>query len=288
MNAGCVAGGLPRSETLDVTKARIDSLWGNYYRIKSRTNDMVLFDRVTPCVSSDIIDAYLAHENYPPRTIISELSLDSWVVMLNQKFVRDGFMYLLRGDAIGFASKGFYSKVYGYSKYSTKEIEGLLKSSREVGYFLYESDIFLTHPTPSYAGVAEELMFSQSAIGGSSFVSTTTSIPCAVVGSGVQSGRGVLSVCEVYVVKVPVEHVINSNTDNYFGINEDEVLVADYISSHEIVATFARTDTEGVYAYMHNLLGVTREDMRMEKADAKAKTKDDGREEMEKRYKMVS
>lgn len=264
-------GVLPRKENLAITMKRIDALWGNYDRMKQDPRMLLLFDRVTPYVPSEEIDRYLFRMQYPPRTLITELHLDSWSVSLNTKFIRAGCMYLFRGDNPGLTSKGFYSKVYGYSKYSTKQLEFLLENAREVGYFLYESELFLTHPMPSYAGIAEELMYSQSAIGGSSFVSATTSIPCAVAGSGVRPERGLQSAFEVYIVKVPVGYLINSNTDNFFGINEDEVLVADYISSSEIVATFARTDTEGMYRYMHKTLGVTRKDMRMGETGTRGK-----------------
>jgi hypothetical protein len=107
------------------------------------------------------------------------------------------------------------------------------------------------------------------------------------MGTGVRPNREVQSVYEVYVLKVPVEFLINSNTENYFGINEDEVLVADYIASSEVVATFARADIEGVYSYLHMVLGVTREDVRMGETDTRGESRDGGRERQEARYKMV-
>jgi len=47
-------------------------------------------------------------------------------------------------------------------------------------------------------------------------------------------------------------------------MEEDEVLVPDYISKGEIIAKFPRGKTEEIYQYMHELLGVTKEDLRIQ------------------------
>ena len=65
----------------------------------------------------------------------------------------------------------------------------------------------------------------------------------------------------MYVIKVPQEFVINSSTGNFFGMNENEYLIPDYITPDEIIAKFPRDDREGVYQHLHEQLGISEEDL---------------------------
>ena len=104
----------------------------------------------------------------------------------------------------------------------------------------------------------------QSQRGGSSFISATTSIPCAEAGTGNVPDAAEQLQYEIYVLKIPIDSVINSNTDNHFGLEEDEYLIPDYVSKDEIIAKFSRDNTEEVYQYLHELLGVSKEDLKLQ------------------------
>lgn len=183
---------------------------------------------------------------------------------LNPKFIKDGFVYLLRGDHPNLDKKGFYARTYGYGKLSTKQLAEQLGGSDEVGYALYGDERYLTVAKPSSDNKAEQLAYLQSAKGGSSFISTTTSIPCAEAGTGNVPDAAEQLQYEIYVLKIPIDSAINSNTENFYGMEEDEVLVPDYVSRKEIVVKFPRGKTEEVYQYLHDLLGITKEDLKIQ------------------------
>jgi len=217
-------------------------------KIQNDPELMALFDRKQEFDFKREIDEILREHGYPERTKVSELQLEKWKANLNPKFVKDGFVYLLRGDHPNLDKKGFYARTYGYGKLSTKQLAEQLSGSSD--------------------NKAEQLAYLQSAKGGSSFISTTTSIPCAEAGTGNVPDAAEQLQYEVYILKIPIDSAINSNTANHFGMEEDEVLVPDYISKDEIVAKFPRGKTEEVYQYLHDLLGVTKEDLKIqEKAE---------------------
>ncbi len=256
------------NESLEQRKERLDNLWTNYEKIQNDPELMALFDRKQEFDFKREIDEILREHGYPERTKVSELQLEKWKANLNPKFVKDGFVYLLRGDHPNLDKKGFYARTYGYGKLSTKQLAEQLSGSDEVGYALYGDERYLTVAKPSSDNKAEQLAYLQSAKGGSSFISTTTSIPCAEAGTGNVPDAAEQLQYEVYILKIPIDSAINSNTANHFGMEEDEVLVPDYISKDEIVAKFPRGKTEEVYQYLHDLLGVTKEDLKIqEKAE---------------------
>lgn len=201
--------------------------------------------------------------NYPKRSKISELNFDEWRVDINCKFVKDRHIYLLRGDHPNLEKKGFYSMPFGYGKKNTKQLSEELHSSEEVGYFLYGNEAYLGVAKPTHENITDELALKQSQIGGSTFISTTTSLETAIAGTGNQPNKEDQERYEIYVVKIPIEYVINSNTGNFFRMEEDEYLVPDYITPNEIVAKFSRDDRDGVYEYLHEELGVEKEDLRI-------------------------
>jgi len=252
------------NESLEQRKERLDNLWTNYEKIQNDPELMALFDRKQQFDFQREIDEVLREHGYPERTKVSELQLEKWKANLNPKFIKDGFVYLLRGDHPNLDQKGFYARTYGYGKLTTKQLAEQLHGSGEVGYALYGDERYLTTAKPSSDNTTEQLAYLQSAKGGSSFISTTTSIPCAEAGTGNVPDAAEQLQYEVYVLKIPIDSAINSNTANHFGMEEDEVLVPDYISKDEIVAKFPRGKTEEVYQYLHDLLGVTKEDLRIQ------------------------
>lgn len=252
------------NESLEQRKERLDNLWTNYEKIQNDPELMALFDRKQEFDFKREIDEILREHGYPERTKVSELQLEKWKANLNPKFVKDGFVYLLRGDHPNLDKKGFYARTYGYGKLSTKQLAEQLSGSDEVGYALYGDERYLTVAKPSSDNKAEQLAYLQSAKGGSSFISTTTSIPCAEAGTGNVPDAAEQLQYEIYVLKIPIDSATNSNTANHFGMEEDEVLVPDYVSKDEIIAKFPRGKTEEVYQYLHNLLGVTKEDLKLQ------------------------
>lgn len=249
----------------EATKARIDSLWSEVEKVQKDPELMSLFDRKTKYDSDKDPKTLLQEHNYPQRTKISDLKFESWVASLNQKFIKDGFMYLLRGDYPNLERKGFYSLPYGYGKKTTVElsVSTKLRSPGEVGYFLYGQEVYLTLANTKSTSVVESLAFQQSARGGSSFISTTTNLECAIAGTGNVPNVEEQKAYEVYVVRVPTTDVINSNTGNYFGMNEMEYLIPDYVAPDEIVAKFPRSQEDAIFEFMHSTLGISREDMGM-------------------------
>ncbi len=252
------------NESLEQRRERLDNLWTNYEKIQNDPELMALFDRKTQFAFQREIDEILKEHGYPERTKISELRLEQRTANLNPKFIKDGFVYLLRGDHPNLDQKGFYARTYGYGKLTTQQLAEQLHGSDEVGYALYGDERYLTTAKPSSENIAEQLAYLQSAKGGSSFISATTSIPCAEAGTGNVPDAAEQLQYEIYVLKIPVDSAINSNTGNFYGMEEDEVLVPDYISKGEIIAKFPRGKTEEIYQYMHELLGVTKEDLRIQ------------------------
>ncbi|MDX9970337.1 MAG: hypothetical protein RBS56_00310 [Candidatus Gracilibacteria bacterium] len=251
-------------ENIEQRKQRLDSLWLNWEIIKDNPELVALFDRKIQFDFARDVDNILEKNGYPQRTKISELQFETWEPRLNPKFIKDGFIYLLRGDYPNLDEKGFYTRTYGYGKLSTKQLTEQLQSSDEVGYAIYGDERYLTVAKPLSQSIAEELAVKQSQIGGSSFISATTSIPCAEAGTGNVPDAAEQLQYAIYVLKIPIDSVINSNTDNYFGLEEDEYLIPDYVSKNEIIAKYSRDNTEEVYQYLHELLGVSREDVRLQ------------------------
>src|SRR3989338_8227204 len=121
------------NESLEQRKERLDNLWTNYEKIQNDPELIALFDRKQQFDFQREIDEILREHGYPERTKVSELKLDKWKVNLNPKFIKDGFVYLLRGDHPNLDKKGFYARTYGYGKLTTQQLAEQLRSSDEVG-----------------------------------------------------------------------------------------------------------------------------------------------------------
>lgn len=251
-----------RNETMEQKRDRVDGLWAEYGKVEGNSELMSLFDRKKGLISQKDPATLLRENGYPPRTKATELNLPAWKVGFNQKFVKDGYIYLLRGDHPGQENKGLYSRPFAYGKKTTEHLSHDLGAPDEVGYFLYGDERYLSAAKPKTGSVVEELAYDQSAKGGSSFVSTTTNLETAIAGTGNQPDVTEQSQYEVYVIKVPVADVLRRPDNlNQFGLNEEEYLVPDYIPPNEVVAKFPRDQKDAIYNYFQAELGLTREDL---------------------------
>lgn len=250
-------------ETVAQKKARLDTLFASSEAVERDSELMSLFDRKKRFASTKSPDALLRAHGYPPRTKIAALRLDPARTALNQKFVKDGHIYLLRGDYPHSDEKGFYARTYGYGKLSTAQLATRLHGPDEVGYALYDDERFLTITKPLSKSVLEELALLQSVRGGSSFISLTTSIISAEAGTGNQPDREEQRTYQIYVARVPVEVAMRGLVGDAFVLEEDEYLVPDYVAKEEILAAFPRTDKEQIYEYLRKQLNIAREDVRL-------------------------
>jgi len=103
-------------ESLEQRKERLDNIWANWQKIQNDPELLSLFGRKKELISKREVDEVLREHDYPERTKISELQFETWQVNLNPKFIKDGFVYLLRGDNPNLDKKGFYTRTYGYGK----------------------------------------------------------------------------------------------------------------------------------------------------------------------------
>lgn len=182
----------------------------------------------------DTVKRLLEKNNYPKRSKRIKIS---GIQELNEKFVKDGYIYLLRGAEAGQMS-GFFAYPYCQSKinleeylkrYSTKTVEKLLEKHGEIG--------------KGY------------------FISATTKLPlttkfCHKVGN--ESGS-------IYILKMKPEDVYRLPPHkleflptfmNAEDFNEEEYVTPDYIMPNELVEEFEYTDYIGVYKYLTEVIGL--------------------------------
>lgn len=101
------------SENQQANRQRLDRVWAAWQEVKDMPELVALFDRNSEQPAGVNPVELLAEHGYPPRSTIGELDLGEWTASLDPKFVKDGCMYLLRGDNPSQGSKGFYSRTYG-------------------------------------------------------------------------------------------------------------------------------------------------------------------------------
>lgn len=244
-------------------KDRIDKLWSAWKDIQKVPELVNLFDRKKTYTGQYTPEILLSKHHYPVRSKISDLPFEKWTVDLNPKFIKEGHMYLLRGDHPNLENEGFYSRPFAYGKKSTLQLTKDLKGANEVDYFLQPKHTPTIGSETYGRSIADQLGLYQSQVGGSSFISTTTSLRCAWAGTDNQPNREEQSKYEIYVMKIPTEFIINTNIADVFIVEEDEYLIPDFISPSEILTKFKRDHVEAVYEYMNKELGVTREDLGM-------------------------
>jgi hypothetical protein len=243
-----------------LAQEKLSSVWGHVEEVQSSPELVALVDRTTVMEGREPSELLATHR-YPERSTVAALDLGEPIEPLNEKFVKDGHMYVLRGDHPGQQTQGFYSRTYGYGKKNTAELSKEIGSPTATGYILYGDERYLQYPQPHANSVSGELAFLQSARGGSSFVSTTTSLSSARPGTGNQPSEAEKASTEIYIARVPVAAIVRSPTGNHFGLDEYEYLVPDYIGAEEVVAHFPRNDTEAIYDYLRQQLGISREDI---------------------------
>lgn len=139
---------------------------------------------------------------------------------LNQKFIKDGYMYLLRGAKNG-QETGFYSAEY--AKKNT--IENLKLDPNKVAY-------------------------AQRLNGNTPFISATTDVYTAASFANHE---------RIYVLKIPVEDVymFEEDTDDMFlGLVEEEYMIPDYIGKEEIIRSFRYDKFKQIYNFLAKEIGL--------------------------------
>lgn len=182
----------------------------------------------------DHVENLLLQNNYPKRSKHITLSQTQ---KLNSKFVKDNFIYLLRGAEVGQMS-GFFSYQYCRTKLNLEQ-------------YCQANPLF----TPNTA------FNEHSQIGQGYFISATTKLPlttkfCHKVGN--QSGS-------IYILKVPVNEVFRLLPHkpaflppfiNPEDFNEEEYVIPDYIMPNELLKEFEYTDYLGVFQYLTKNIGL--------------------------------
>ncbi|MCC2631525.1 MAG: hypothetical protein K0S20_224 [Patescibacteria group bacterium] len=249
------------TETPEEQTMRLESIWETYTKEVSQDPElMALISRKEVFESEHKPQDILAEHHYPPRSSIGELQFEKWKPELNPKFIKDGKMIVLRGDYQGIERKGLYSYAYAYLKRTTKMLTEELRSPQDANLLLYGEK--WREKELSTSNIADELANNQSAVGRSSFISTTTNIPCAQAGTGNQATEEERSQYHIYVIGVPTDSIVNRPKEiDLYGLDEEEYLVPDTISPNEIIAHFPNNQPEELFQYLHDLLGVSKEDL---------------------------
>lgn len=176
----------------------------------------------------------LSKNNYPQRSKNIKLS---GTQKPNEKFIKDGFIYLLRGAEHGQMS-GFFAYPYCQYKLNLEEY-----CKRNPGF------------TPNVA------LDRHSQIGKGYFISATTKLPlttkfCHKVGNKTGS---------IYILKIRIDEVyrLKAHTIPFIPdfieqeeFNEEEYVIPDYIMPNELLKEFEYTDYIGVYNYLTEVIGL--------------------------------
>lgn len=142
---------------------------------------------------------------------------DSKTMNLNDKFIKDGYIYLLRGSKKNLEN-GITSKLYREGK--------TLKNSGV---------------TPDTMAMAHVLN------GNTAFISTTTSYYVAASFSKKDT---------IYIVKIPINDIYVYVDDLTISLEESEYLVPDFIEEKEIVSSFKYDDLKSIYLYLKEDIGL--------------------------------
>lgn len=154
----------------------------------------------------------------------------------NAKFIKDGYIYLLRGDQKG-QSSGFFS--YGY-------IQGKENIS---GYIETQKDITL-----------ETLAYQHGIKGKGRFISATTNLGIAEQ-FATDYDNGSIYIIKIkensaYKVEQPIDKLNMSSFDLDLGNGEREYLIPDCIYPDEICAEFKCYEHRKVFNYLVNVVGL--------------------------------
>lgn len=180
------------------------------------------------------VEQLLSQNNFPKRSGPIKIS---GTQKPNPKFIRDGFIYLLRGAEAGQMS-GFFAYPYCQLRMNLQEY-----CRRN------------PHLTPN------SMLEKHSQIGKGYFISATTKLPlttkfCHKVGDKAGS---------VYILKMKPEEVYRLKPHkpdlvpqfmDLQEFNEEEYIIPDYVVPNELVKEFEYTDYRGVFQYLKEVIGL--------------------------------
>lgn len=185
------------------------------------------------------VEKILSENGYPKRS--SKINFRK-IQKPEQKFIKDGYLYVFRGSRKGQKS-GFYSYQYGTEK---QNVSQYLKA----------------HPSVS----AEDLANKQSLKGKERFISTT-SLMTALGFSKFSKKDNIAG--SIYIIKIKPEDAYKTftpmqdflkMTEKKAGENEGkderEYLIPDYIKPEEIVKEFDCRDLNGIYEFLRKDVGL--------------------------------
>lgn len=190
------------------------------------------------------VNEVLQKNGYPERS--KNLKLKK-LKPQNNKFIKDGYIYLLRGTKKG-QSSGFFTYPYVNDK---KNVEQYLRE----------------HPKVN----ADYLASQQSMKGRERFISTTTDITVAAQFTALNLEKRTSG--SIYVLKVKPEDAFRVVSpiahDMFFGAkdsgDESEYLIPDFVKPEEILKEFKYNDYQGIYDYLKNEIGlnITKSDINL-------------------------
>ena len=205
------------------------------------SNDLkILFERklqlgnLTSNTLQESVEKLLSKNNYPKRSksIILPRTREP-----NKRFVKDGYLYLLRGAEYGQMS-GFFSYLYCQLKLNLEEY--------------CKKNVNLT---PIH------ILEKHSEMGKGYFISATTKLPTTTKFAhrvGEKNGS-------IYILKLKPNEVFALETHkplfvpNFMDLetfNEEEYVIPDYVMPSEILKEFEYTDYSGVFRYLTETIGL--------------------------------
>ena len=156
----------------------------------------------------------------PKRRTSIERFVEKKENKIDENFIKDDFLYLIRCDQPGLREKGLTSKAWQEEKLS---LDKYLRDSKKWKKNSVLKDRF------------NELLETQGQVGGTPFVSATTQVSIAL---GFKE-----HLKSFYIFKVPVEEVVyNYRTPARGVLPEIEYLVPDFVRPEEILEELSATD----------------------------------------------
>lgn len=181
------------------------------------------------------VDKILSENGYPKRS--ENLRLTK-LKPQNTKFIKDGYLYLLRGSRQGQMS-GFYTFPYSKEKQNVEQ------------YLQERPDL-----------TADILASQQCMKGKERFISTTTDM--TVAAGFTKLDREKNSSGSIYVIKIKPQNAYRVKSPvelaSFFGNgltgDESEYLIPDYIKPEEVAKEFRYNDYRGIFDYLKDEVGL--------------------------------
>lgn len=187
---------------------------------------------------------FLKDNGYPKRS--KNIKLKN-VKPTDSKFIKDGYLYLLRGSRKGQMS-GFFTYQYAKDK---QNLEQYLRKNPGV--------------------TADFLASQQSMKGRERFISATTDITIAAEFS--KFNKNTNTAGSIYVIKIKLENAFRVESpvalENFWGNgikgDESEYLIPDFVKPEEILKEFNYNDYLGIYNYLKEYVGlnISRKDINL-------------------------